>query len=118
MKTCTDCKLTKPITEFYACKSHSKGVMCYCKSCFNKRCQQRWVNRKLKAINYKGGQCIDCNLQLQNSHYAVFEFHHLDPSLKDYDWNKLRMTSWTIITQELDKCVLLCANCHRIRHAN
>lgn len=118
MKTCPDCKITKNLTEFYACKSRNKGVMCYCKLCFNKRCQQRWINRKLKAISYKGGKCIDCNLQLQNSHYAVFEFHHLDPSLKDHDWGKLRLTSWAKITQELDKCVLLCANCHRIRHSN
>lgn len=118
MKTCIDCKINKPINDFYPSKNHRYGVMCYCKLCFNKRCQTRWVNRKLKAISYKGDQCVDCNLQLKNSHYAVFEFHHLDPSLKDYDWSKLRLLSWHHIIKELDKCVLLCANCHRIRHAN
>lgn len=118
MKICADCKLTKSINEFYISKSHNKGVMCYCKSCFNNRCKQRWIDRKLKAINYKGGKCIDCNLQLCNSHYAVFDFHHLDPTIKDYEWVKLRLTSWNKIIQELDKCVLLCSNCHRIRHAS
>jgi len=116
MKICTDCKINKSLDEFYTSKTHNQGVMCYCKNCFNRRCQNRWIDRKIKAIKYKGSECIDCNLKLSDSHYAVFEFHHLDPLLKDCDWSKLRLKSWPIITTELDKCVLLCANCHRIRH--
>ena len=118
MKICTDCKINKPLSEFYASKTHNQNVMCYCKNCFNRRCQNRWVDRKIKAINYKGSECIDCNLKLSTSHYAVFEFHHLNPSLKDFDWGKLRLQSWSTVINELDKCVLLCANCHRIRHAS
>ena len=91
--------------------------MVYCKKCFNARCQQRWIKRKLEAIAYKGSQCADCQLYLSNSHYAVFEFHHLDPTQKDVDWSKLRLGSSTKLYQELEKCILLCANCHRIRHA-
>ena len=90
--------------------------MYYCKKCFNLRCQRRWVKRKLEAIAYKGSQCQDCGLALAQSHYAVFEFHHLDPTQKDADWSKLRLGSNGKIQAELDKCVLLCANCHRIRH--
>ena len=48
---------------------------------------------------------------------AAFDFHHTDPTTKDYDWNRLRLKSWEAIIGELAKCVLLCANCHRIRHA-
>lgn len=116
MKTCIDCKTEKPLDEFYACKTHKQKVMCYCKKCFNQRCQKRWILRKIEAIKYKGGKCIDCSLELEKSHYAVFEFHHLDPKLKDYDWTKLKLHSWSKIISELDKCVLLCANCHRMRH--
>lgn len=90
--------------------------MSYCKKCFNIRCQKRWVNRKINAINYKGGKCEDCFLELSKSHYAVFEFHHLNPKQKDFDWSKLRFQSIKTIESELDKCALLCANCHRIRH--
>lgn len=118
MKTCTDCKLEKEISDFYKSKSHSQGVMCYCKGCFNKRCQKRWIARKLKAITYKGSQCTDCMIHIDNSHYSIFEFHHLIPSEKDYDWTQLRMMTWSKVLEELDKCVLLCANCHRIRHAD
>jgi hypothetical protein len=116
MKICTDCKIEKPLFEFYSSKTHSQNVMCYCKECFNKRCIKRWIDRKIKAINYKGGCCEDCKISICNSHYAIFEFHHLEPKEKDFDWTKLRLKSWSKITFELDKCVLLCANCHRIRH--
>lgn len=116
-KICTDCKYEKDLIEFYNSKTHSYGKMCYCKSCFNIRCQKRWVKRKIDAILYKGGKCEDCALELSKSHFAVFEFHHLNPNNKDFDWSQLRLQSWSKIIKELDKCSLLCANCHRIRHA-
>lgn len=116
-KTCIDCKKDKLITEYYKSSTHSFGVMCYCKQCFNQRCIKRWVQRKINAINYKGSFCVRCKLHLQDTHYSVFEFHHKDPNQKDYDWNKLRLKSLTTIKKELDKCDLLCANCHRIVHS-
>lgn len=116
-KTCTDCGLTKPVSDFYASKNHAFGVMCYCKICFNLRCSMRWVQRKIKAIHYKGSNCQRCNLSVKDTHYAVFEFHHLNPAHKDFNWAKLRIRPWEEIQKELDKCVLLCANCHRIVHA-
>ena len=117
IKICTDCKEIKNISEFYASKTHSKGRMCYCKKCFNKRCSERWIKRKIEAIEYKGSFCEKCNLNINNTHYSVFEFHHLNPSEKDFDWSKLRLKSESIIKNELDKCQLLCANCHRIVHS-
>ena len=74
---------------------------------------KRWINLKLKAIQYKGGKCLDCGF---SGHYAVFEFHHRDPSVKEYAWNKLRKRPLKTILEELDKCDVLCANCHRLRH--
>ncbi len=85
MKICTKCKTQKPTDEFYKSKTYSQGVMCYCKDCFNQKVVRRWIERKLQAINYKGNQCVDCGLHLLNSHYSVFEFHHLEPSQKDHD---------------------------------
>lgn len=77
---------------------------------------QRWIDRKIKAQEYKGNKCLDCNTIATNSNYVIFEFHHLDPNTKDYDWTRLRLRSWSDITKELDKTVLLCSNCHRLRH--
>jgi hypothetical protein len=116
-KRCSDCQKKKPLDEFYKSSAHSFGVMCYCKSCFNKRVIQRWITRKINAIIYKGSQCQRCKLHLNNSHYSVFEFHHHNPKVKESNWTKLRLKPWTAIIKELDKCILLCANCHRIVHS-
>jgi hypothetical protein len=113
-KQCSKCKETKNVSEFYSSKTHSQGVMTYCKACFNQKCMIRWANIKTKAIQYLGNKCVDCGLEHPTTHSSVFDFHHLHS--KDYDWTKLRLKSWSSITEELDKCVLLCANCHRLRH--
>ncbi len=107
----------QPLSEFYKQKDHSGGVMSYCKACFNRRCVQRWIQRKIKAIHYKGSACKRCGLRLADTHYSVFDFHHRDPSQKDVSWNKLRLKSRKIITPDIDKCDLVCAKCHRILHA-
>lgn len=69
--------------------------------------------RKIKAIEYLGGVCNNCGLSW---HPAVFEFHHKDPETKDRDPSKMLQLSWARVVAELDKCVLLCANCHRLEH--
>lgn len=75
---------------------------------------QRWIKRKIKAIEYKGGSCSQCNY---SKYYGALEFHHLNPEEKDVDWSKLRLKNWDVVLHELDKCTLLCANCHREAHA-
>lgn len=69
--------------------------------------------RKLWAIEYLGGKCKDCSAIF---HPAVYEFHHRDPALKDRDPSKMLQLSLERLTIELDKCDLLCANCHRLKH--
>lgn len=67
---------------------------------------------KIKAIEYKGGQCITCGLK---GHPAAMDFHHTGK--KDACITKLlRSNNWEKIKPELDKCQLKCANCHRIWH--
>lgn len=69
--------------------------------------------RKLWAIDYLGGKCCSCNLTY---HPSVYEFHHIDPTLKDRDPSKMLQLSLSKLQVELDKCLLLCANCHRLHH--
>lgn len=45
----------------------------------------------------------------------ALEFHHLDPTEKEFEISDRR--SWEALTAELDKCILLCANCHREYHS-
>lgn len=112
MKICSVCKQDKADSEFYS-KGKENRTNSSCKSCFNLYCVKRWTKIKVDAVQERGGKCFDC---LQEYPHTVFEFHHLDPSTKDYEWNKLRLMSPARRNKELEKCVMLCANCHRIRH--
>ena len=69
--------------------------------------------RKARAIAYKGGACADCGGVFR---YAAFEFHHTDPARKELTGNQIKRLAWDKVKAELDHCVLLCANCHRLRH--
>jgi hypothetical protein len=70
---------------------------------------------RLMAVEYKGGKCEICSY---NKCVDALEFHHKDPALKDFSISSKGYTrSWKTVKEELDKCVLLCANCHRELHA-
>jgi hypothetical protein len=67
-----------------------------------------------KAIAYKGGRCSACGY---SKCHAALEFHHRSRE-KDFGISAKGYTrSWEKVKQELDKCVLLCANCHREAHS-
>ena len=67
------------------------------------------------AVDYKGGRCEKCGY---NRCVDALEFHHLDSSGKDFSISAKGYTrSWSKVREELDKCILLCANCHREVHA-
>lgn len=68
-------------------------------------------------IEHKGGECEHCYLKLKNSHPAVYDFHHMDPNEKDINFSSVKYWKWGKIVDELNKCNLLCSNCHRIEHA-
>ena len=75
----------------------------------------RGIKRKYEAILNRGGKCEKCGY---DKNIASFEFHHLDPNEKEFniDVRKFSNTKLTDLQKELDKCVLLCANCHREEH--
>ena len=65
---------------------------------------------KQRAIEYKGSKCHLCEYSKCND---VLEFHHIDPLTKLFGLSISNLNkSWIKIKAELDKCVLLCANCH------
>ena len=66
------------------------------------------------AVQYKGGKCQLCGY---DKCVQAFDFHHLNPKKKDFGISQDGMTrAWTKTIKELDKCILLCANCHREVH--
>lgn len=70
---------------------------------------------KEKAIAHMGGRCAHCDGVF---HSSAFDFHHTDPSKKDVDPGALLAYTEDKLYAELAKCILLCANCHRIHHFN
>ena len=67
------------------------------------------------AIEYGGGQCQVCGYKRDDS---ALEFHHRDPSKKDFGLSQKGLTrAWKKVRAELDKCILVCANCHREIHS-
>ena len=65
---------------------------------------------KRKSIEYKGGRCGLCGY---NKCESALEFHHIDPSSKLFGIGSGDTRSWESVREELDKCVLLCSNCHK-----
>ena len=115
-KFCPKCKTIKPIDEFYL-RTNRGDRNGYCKKCSNNYHTERVRDVKIRMIEYKGGQCVKCGLKLCDSHYSVFDFHHLNPENKDPNFSKIKYQKWVKIKEEIDKCELLCSNCHRIEHA-
>lgn len=66
------------------------------------------------AVEYKGGSCTICGYK---KCARALSFHHLDPNKKDFGLSYKGITrSWEKTKRELDKCILLCMNCHMEVH--
>ena len=102
---CSECGEDDP-DKFYQARSR-------CKTCHNKRQHLYVLETKKKAVEYKGGKCQRCGY---NKNYAALDFHHLDPDEKDLNYKTARHWSWERLKVELDKCELVCRNCHAEIH--
>ena len=134
-KECCRCHEIKPLAEFGKNKKARWDGLTYdCKKCRNIRSRNEYhlsdrkpqinnyaVKRrreaKIKAVEYKGNKCQDCGIEhIANYNTSIFQFHHRDPNEKDFAVSQINMRSFDNFKQELDKCDLLCANCHHILH--
>ena len=68
---------------------------------------------KLKLIHYKGGKCEKCGYAKNCA--TAYAFHHLDPSKKDFNIGT-KSLSFELSKPEVDKCILVCQNCHAEIH--
>jgi hypothetical protein len=84
-----------------------------CKICY--RLEQRSMVRawKQELVTMKGGECEQCGF---NQCLSALSFHHLDSKLKDPNWVKLRRRKPEFVKAEIQKCELLCLNCHAAIH--
>lgn len=113
VKTCPKCKQTKNvILGFYISKKNR--IHGWCKDCNNRITCQKIIDRKKQCIEYKGGKCYVCGY---NRYAGSMDFHHVDPSKKEFNISNLKTYALVNIKKELDKCILLCRNCHGEVHA-
>ena len=69
---------------------------------------------KRKLIEYKGGKCQRCGYDKDIPN--VYDFHHRNPDEKEFTISSNMSKSFDILTEEVDKCDILCKNCHAEIH--
>lgn len=113
-KICPHCKEEKLLNLFY--KRRGNKASSYCKECTSIQAVTRQQNFKKQCLDYKGGKCLSCGY---NNYQGALEFHHLNPNEKEFHLASVKHNSFNNeIKKELDKCILLCSNCHREIHGN
>lgn len=134
VKPCSKCRSWKRLDDFHNDSTSPTGRTYYCKKCARKKTRDNhairmtdpaWVDsrrqwgrnfareRKKAAVEYKGGVCEDCGVKYPD---YIYDFHHLDGSTKTDNPSAILKREWSKAKQEMDTCLLLCANCHRERH--
>jgi hypothetical protein len=85
-----------------------------CKKCEYVYSRRYLENLKLKAVEYAGSKCQECGY---NKCLRALHFHHNEPNIKEFaifefrpGYKKIR--NWEKLKLEIDKCILLCSNCH------
>lgn len=68
--------------------------------------------KKIKAIELLGGECKVCG----EKNIFCLSFHHVVSEEKENSINNLKEGRWSLLEKELEKCIILCANCHMETH--
>lgn len=122
-KRCSKCKKEKVLSQF---NKKGRGYNAWCRSCSNKNLRKHYRENKQYYIDKKNklkrrtreriwkikqnGRCKKCG----EDHPACLVFHHTDPSTKKFQIasNMARTISLNKLMVEIEKCEILCANCH------
>ena len=113
-KICSKCKIEQPLENYHKNGFNKNGEQKYrgyCKTCANALEIQRYYKKK-EYIDNQRTQCVKCG----ESRPHVLDFHHIDKDTKDFTVGRLKKGSLSIIQKEINKCICLCANCHRDFH--
>lgn len=130
MKVCSRCRVEKPHSEYHKSSKMKDGVQSSCKSCmaesYKRSRMQRYDHYKFIA-KQRGNRNVElfsqwkakqCCCKCGESEASCLDLHHLDPSEKEVTVsNVTRYWSWDRLMKEVDKCIVVCSNCHRKIHA-
>ena len=131
MKTCHKCKLEKNESDFSLNRTKFDGLNSECKECQKKYFKEYYaknkdahVKRVTKTTNYRraliGRIKLEkgCKICGYNSHPAALQFHHRDQKEKEFTIGINIHLPLEIVKKEIEKCDILCANCHSIHHSS
>lgn len=115
VKICTKCKRELPIDDFNW-RDKKKGTRrSECKYCHTAYMNELYQNKRKIVEDLKTKKsCQKCG---ENRGY-VLDFHHLDPSVKENTVARMISNNFRLdyTLQEIEKCIVLCSNCHREFH--
>lgn len=128
-KICSRCNQDKPVTEFFKTKNMKDGLQSACKKCMNISYKNsrdkkqkhytsvavaRYERNREQLREWKATQKCSCCIE---SDPDCLDLHHLDPSKKDVNISDVvAYWSWKRLQREIEKCIVVCANCHRKIH--
>ncbi len=115
VKTCPCCKKEKPREDFYG-NDKSYSSYYWCKGCYNRYKYDKVKERKKAFVRLLGDKCSRCGIKHTGRNTPIFDFHHRDEATKKGDWTAMRNRSLERQREEIAKCILVCANCHRMIH--
>jgi len=102
-KTCNKCRSRQIMkTDAYK-RAHEKA-------------KKKSQDKKIEIVELFGNKCYVCK---QTFPPCVFDFHHKNSTEKEHNIaSLLRFRDHDQLETELNKCIMLCSNCHRIKHHN
>lgn len=118
-KICTRCKIEFPLASFAPRKDRGNRPHSWCTQCRLKSLKRVADNRakKVRRVQeYKATKgCCICGF----AEGVALDLHHLDPSIKEDAISEMfaKHASLDAIFKEIEKCVVICANHHRMLHA-
>ena len=114
-KICTKCGKELPITQFNW-RDKAKGTRrSECKYCHSAYMKQKYQQKKQIVQDLKSQYtCAKCG----DSRGYVLDFHHIDPDKKEQTVARMTSNNYQLnkVYNEIQKCIVLCANCHREFH--
>jgi len=119
LRKCNTCGLEaedeEQLESFEKDKKGKYGRMNRCKVCSSTRNRKTKQDLKMQSLIYLGGKCTACGIVAIKGNECIFDFHHIDPNTKSYTIGST-YTTLANVKEELDKCIVLCSNCHRMEH--
>lgn len=114
-KICTKCGKEYSIEEFNWRDKKKGSRRSECKYCHSKYMRDKYAQKQKTVQELKKDSCC---AKCGDTREYILDYHHIDPSIKENTVARLVSNSYGMdkVLAEIDKCILLCANCHREFH--